>query len=135
MAERALDKLLRSLEFKARPRGTGASASSSAPIQFVGMVLGKNQQNVEVKVKREVGALEGYDDRLQAIAVARLGKAEPAVVVQDLKTNKWHALETTAGFQTGPVSASSTQGLTVVGIPSLGDIRQWAGKVKGLMTR
>src|SRR5262249_38087357 len=94
--------------------------------------LGRNQQNEEVKVKREVGAPEGYDDRLQAIAVARLGKAEQAVVVQDPNTKKWHALETTAGFQPGPVSVNAPQRLAGVGMPSLAEMGQWRGKVKAL---
>ena len=72
-------------------------ASAVAPSSFVGQRLGTNQSGAEVKVKREVGSPQGYDDKLQAIAVARMGGAEPAVVVQD-KGNppKWHALETTA---------------------------------------
>ena len=43
-----------------------------------------------VIVKREVGSTQGYD--LQAIAVARMFKTEPAVVVQD-GNGKWHALD------------------------------------------
>jgi hypothetical protein len=39
--------------------------------KFVGMRLGLNDDMQEVKVKREVGSTQGYDDRLQAIAVAR----------------------------------------------------------------
>ena len=137
-AERAFDGLLRSLEFKASPNGAGASTSVKqkiggppAPIKFVGMVLGRNQSNEEVRVKREVGAPAGYADKWQAMAVARLGKAEHAVVVQDPKTKNWHAFETTADFQAGPV-ANTTQGLTVIGMPPLADIKHWSRKVQEL---
>jgi hypothetical protein len=77
-----------------------------------------------VVVKREVGSTQGYDDRLQATAVARMFRAEPAVVVQS-RDGKWHALETTAGFNAGPVSPAqaAAQGgapsvLVMYGIPS-----------------
>ncbi len=43
------------------------------------MTLGTNGTN-RVVVKRDVGSTQGYDDRLQATAVARMFKAKPAVV-------------------------------------------------------
>lgn len=143
LAEQSLDGLLRSLEFKAAPDGSSGAASvkqksggaAPARMKFVGMVLGQNQQNQEVRVKREVGAPEGYDDRLQAIAVARLGRAEPSVVVRNPNTGKWHALETTAGFPAGPVSAATPQGLTVVGMPSSADISRLSSRVTSLKER
>ncbi len=73
-------------------------AKSIAQLRLRGLAnlrLGVNSSGAEVRVKREVGSPQGYDDKLQAIAVARLGGAEPAAVVQDAG-GKWHAFETTA---------------------------------------
>ena len=94
----------------------------------VGGLLGWNQSNDQVRVKREVGATQGYDDRLQAIAVARIAKAEPAAVVQD-RNQKWHAVEVTSDFEAGPnrsapaaMEASAAEDspfLAVYGLPSL----------------
>ena len=107
-----------------------------------GEPLGWNQNNDQVQVKREVGGTEGYDGRLQAIAVARLAKAEPAAVVQDANNKKWHAVETTADFESGPsrtarsaMEASAgedTRFLAVYGLPSLSRIAQSRQKVDEL---
>jgi hypothetical protein len=100
--------------------------------KFDGVVLGTNRNKQDVKVKREVGATQGYDDRRQAIAVARLAKAEPSAVVLG-KDEKWHALETTAEFEVGRVStdpkaaetaASNALFSEVYGLPSLTGIAQ-----------
>jgi len=139
LGEQSFEGLLRSLQFKAAPDGSGgataakqkATGATTAPIKFAGMVLGQNQQAQQVQVKREVGSSGGYDDKWQAMAVARLGKAEHAVVVQNPKTMKWHALETSASFQAGQ-SASGPQGLTVIGMPPRADIKHWSQKVTEL---
>src|SRR5262245_46423437 len=73
----------------------------------VGAKLGVNGKGDDVKVKRELGSSEGYDSKWQAVAVARLGGAEPAVVVQVGK--KWHALETTASIDGKFQAADSSQ--------------------------
>jgi hypothetical protein len=94
-------------------------------------IVGWSQSDVLVRVTREVGGTQGYDDRLQAIAVARLAKAEPAAAVQD-DGKKWHAVEITADFEGGPArtsraamdapAAEDTPFLSVYGLPSLAGI-------------
>ncbi|HWR53329.1 MAG TPA: LysM domain-containing protein [Bryobacteraceae bacterium] len=98
---------------------------------FVGMRLGTNTHGEEVRVKREVGSPKGYDDRLQAIAVARLAGAEPAAVVQDTG-GRWHALETTAGFSGGLTSAAETPTLAAYGLPSSVHIAKVQAQVNSL---
>src|SRR5262249_19748077 len=78
------------------------AAPAPGSLKFDGVLLGTNRNKQEVRVKREVGGTQGYADRLQAIAVARLAKAEPAAVV--LGTDEeWHAWETRAKFEAGGV--------------------------------
>jgi hypothetical protein len=84
---------------------------------FVGMQLGVNGYGEAVVVKREIGSLRGYDDRLQAIAVARLGGAEPAAVVQG-RDGRWHALETTAVFHEMRFRSNDTPTRAAYGLPS-----------------
>jgi len=94
---------------------------------FDGVLLGTNRAKQEVRVKRAVGGPQGYDDRLQAIAVARLAQAEPAAVVLG-KNGKWHALETTAAFAAGRVGAAEVAAgsqvpfVEVHGLPSAAGI-------------
>jgi len=73
----------------------GRAAPAPGSLKLDGVLLGTDRNAKEVRVKREVGGTRGYDDRLQAIAVARLAQAEPAVVALGLD-GKWHALEATA---------------------------------------
>jgi hypothetical protein len=111
---------------------------------IVGGLLGWNQSNEQVRVKREVGGTQGYDDRRQAIAVARLAKAEPAAVVQDAK-GKWHAVEITSDFEAGPsrtargaMDASAAEDspfLAVYGLPPLARIEQSRQKAAGLKAK
>ena len=117
-------------------------APAPGSLKFAGVLLGINRSKKEVRVKREVGGTQGYDDRLQAIAVARLANAEPSVVV--LGTDKkWHALETTAEFQVGRVSANDPKAaetalggnvpfVEVHGLPSLAGISPSRQKVDEL---
>jgi hypothetical protein len=121
----------------------GAPAPGS--LKFAGVRLGTNRSKKEVRVKQEVGGTQGYDDRLQAISVARMANAEPAAVV--LGTDKkWHALETTAEFQVGRVSANDPKAtesavsgnvpfVEVHGLPSLAGIGQWRQKVDELKAK
>jgi hypothetical protein len=74
----------------------------------VGGSLGWNHSNVHVLVTREVGGAHGYDDMRQAIAVARLAKAEPAAVVRDANL-KWHAVELNAVFDWDPAKWRAAQ--------------------------
>jgi hypothetical protein len=110
-----------------------ATAPAKAASAFAGMRIGVNQYGEEVRVKREVGSTQGYDDRLQAIAVARLGGADPSVVVQSTD-GKWHALETTANFYEGKMTtAADTPTLAVYGLPSsasIADVRQKVNELK-----
>jgi hypothetical protein len=103
------------------------------------VTLGTNASSQAVVVKRDVGSTHGYDDRLQAIAVARISRAEHSVVVQDRK-GRWHALETTAAFETGSVPdrrrAANHRGSPVIqevhGLPSYSQINAARQKVEGL---
>ncbi len=70
---------------------------------LTGVVLGTNRAHDSVIVKRQIGAAQGYDDRWQATAVARLAKVDSAAVVL-AKDGRWYALETTARFDAGRVS-------------------------------
>jgi len=71
---------------------------------FENALLGKDRLDRQILVEREVGDPKGYDDRLQAIAVARLARADPAAVAQD-KKGKWHAFATRTGIDIGLASA------------------------------
>jgi hypothetical protein len=103
--------------------------------RIVGAILGQSASHEQVRVTREVGGNQGYDDRLQAIAVARIAKAEPAAAVQD-KNGKWHAVEITASFEAGtPIAATASEGATflaVYGLPSLAGVEQSRVKVDAL---
>jgi hypothetical protein len=76
-----------------------------ASSKFDGALLGSDRNDKEILVKREVGGTQGYDDRLQAIAVARLAQAEPSAVALG-KDGKWHAFETTTGINPADASAN-----------------------------
>jgi Domain of unknown function (DUF4157) len=120
------------------------AAPAPGTLKFKGVLLGANRNKEEVRVKREVGATQGYDDRLQAIAVARMARVEPAAVVLGAD-GKWHALETTAGFDVGPVSANPkaseiaaggrAQVVEVHGLPSLAAIDQARQRVADLRAK
>ena len=83
------------------------AASAAGGSQFAGMFLGTTGDGVDVKVTREIGSTQGYDQRFQAVAVARLGGAEPAAVIQD-NNGKWHAVETNANFAGGGFIAANS---------------------------
>ena len=74
--------------------GAATQATAVAPSKIVGKVLGNNSAGNQVKVTRELGSANGYDNRLQAVAAARMAGAEPAAVIQS--DGKWYAVETTA---------------------------------------
>jgi hypothetical protein len=75
----------------AKPRASGSKTTG-----FEGALLGTSRADRQILVGRQVGEKRGYDDRLQAIAIARLAGAEPAAVALD-KGGKWHAFETKDG--------------------------------------
>ncbi|MET0965084.1 MAG: hypothetical protein ABWZ02_01730 [Nakamurella sp.] len=103
---------------------------------FAGVALGTNSAGKPVKAVREVGGSQGYDDRLQAISVARLAKAEPAAVVL-AADEKWHALETSVAFEVGPVSAvAKTAAFSKVhGLPLLAGLAAVEKQVTDLMAK
>ena len=114
--------------------GSSTAVKAQAPAAgsvTVGARLGVNGKGEEVRVKREVGSTQGYDDKWQAMAVARLGGAEPAAVV--LVDKKWHALETTAAIDAKFSPANATQ--VMHGLPSSADIADAQKRVKELQTR
>jgi hypothetical protein len=112
-------------------------AKSPAPKRgrsgVVGGSLGWNHANEQVLVTRVVGGAQGYDDRRQAIAVARMAKVEPAAVVQDANL-KWHAVELNADFDWDPAkwraaqmdasAAEESPFRDVYGLPPLARIEQ-----------
>jgi len=93
-----------------RPKKSKKVTKKPAGTLDAGLLLGKNQAGEEVRIEREVGSTGGYDHRLQAIAVARLNGADPAVIVE-WNDRKWHAFKTTATFDPAGMTAE---------IPALG---------------
>ena len=89
---------------------------------YAGLKLGRNRAGSEVEIKREIGTLGGYDDRLQAIAAARLAGIDPAAVGRDA-TGRWHAFELTGDFHGATYRPAAGAALTeVVGLPSAAGI-------------
>jgi hypothetical protein len=101
---------------------------------FVGTRVGKSSHGEDVRVKREIGSASGYDDRLQAIAVARMSGADPTVVVKG-NDGKWHALETTANFYGGGSSADNTYVREIFGLPSNRSIAEVQRKVEAAKSK
>ena len=89
---------------------------------YAGLKLGRNRAGREVEIKRELGTLGGYDDRLQAVAAARLAGIDPAAVGRDT-TGRWHAFELTGDFHGATYAPAAGAALTeVVGLPSAAGI-------------
>jgi hypothetical protein len=80
-----------------RKPGTGSS-------KFDGALLGVDRNGRQILVNRELGGTQGYDHRLQAVAVARLAQAEPSAVALG-HNGKWHAFETIGGIVAADASA------------------------------
>src|SRR5581483_5926094 len=79
--------------------------------QFAGVRLGTSQSGADVRVTREIGSTKGYDDEMEAIAVARMSRAENSAVVQG-KDGKWHTVETNETLaNTGPGQTPPAHGL------------------------
>ena len=84
---------------------------------FKDAFLGTSRSGKAILVKREVGDLQGYDEKLQAIAISRLAKADPAAVAQS-KDDKWHAFETVLGIDVGTAGANDPAAkLIAAGVP------------------
>ena len=93
-----------------------------APKGYTGLKLGRNRAGSEVEIKRELGTLGGYEDRLQAIAVARLAGVDPAAVGRDI-AGRWHAFEVTGDFHGATYAPGAGAPLTeVYGLPSAAGI-------------
>ena len=89
---------------------------------YAGLKLGRNRASREVEIKRELGTLGGYDDRLQAVAAARLAGIDPAAVGRDT-TGRWHAFELTGDFHGATYAPAAGAPLTeLVGLPSAAGI-------------
>jgi hypothetical protein len=89
---------------------------------YAGLKLGRNQAGREVEIKRELGTLGGYEDRLQAVAVARLAGIDPAAVGRDT-TGRWHAFELTDDFHGATYAPGAGAALTeLYGLPSVAGI-------------
>jgi hypothetical protein len=89
---------------------------------YAGLKLGRNRAGSEVEIKRELGTLGGYDDRLQAVAVARLAGIDPAAVGRDT-TGRWHAFELTGDFHGATYAPGPGAALTeLYGLPSAAGI-------------
>jgi hypothetical protein len=85
------------LQGAAGNRATARLLQRRARKGYAGLKLGRNRAGREVEIKRELGTLGGYDDRLQAIAAARLANIDPTAVGRDA-TGRWHAFELTEDF-------------------------------------
>src|SRR5215208_2643765 len=71
------------LQRTAGNRATVRYLQRRAQTDYKGLKLGRNRAGREVEIKRELGTLGGYDDRLQAIAAVRLAGVDPAAVGRD----------------------------------------------------
>ena len=119
--------------------------SAPGKLTFTDLPLGTNAAGTLVKAKRVIGSEQGYDDRWQATAVARLAKADPAAVVQRADTKRWCGVEASAAFATGLVGTAGkggdtttgmSTGITAVhGLPSLAGLPQLMASVKQLKQR
>jgi hypothetical protein len=91
---------------------------ATAPVRskFIGTRLGRNDEGTDVTVVRELGSLQGYAERRQAIAVARLSGCEHSAAAETYDGN-WHALETTASFHSGRFAAADTNTRALYGLP------------------
>jgi len=90
-------------------RATARLLQRRTRTDYAGLKLGRNRAGREVEIKRELGTLGGYDDRLQAIAVARLAGIDPTAVGRDA-TGRWHALELTDDFYGATYAAGAGAG-------------------------
>jgi hypothetical protein len=89
---------------------------------YAGLKLGRNRANREVEIKRELGTLGGYEDRLQAVAAARLAGIDAAAVGRDPK-GRWHAFELTDDFDGATYAPAAGAPLTELsGLPSAAGI-------------
>lgn len=128
-----------------QPASTLLVQRAPGKLTFTDLPLGTNASGTLVKAKRVIGSEQGYDDRWQATAVARLAKADPAAVVQRADTKRWCAVEIGAAFATGQVGTAGKGGDTttgmstgisaVHGLPSLAGLPQLMASVKQLKQR
>ncbi|HEX3821568.1 MAG TPA: hypothetical protein VHW45_14635 [Candidatus Sulfotelmatobacter sp.] len=107
-------------------------AATKSP-SLAGMRLGTNQYGEEVKVTKEVGDPKGYDNRLQAISIARMNGIDPAAVVQS-SDGRFHAVQTTANFDTPRQVASDNSMRSVEGLPSSAHIDEVRDEVQAMRT-
>jgi hypothetical protein len=99
---------------------------------YGGLKLGRNRAGREVEIKRELGTLGGYDDRLQAIAAARLAGVDPSAVGRDA-AGRWHAFEVTDDFHGATYAPGAGAALTeVYGLPSAAGIAAQQSAVANL---
>ena len=108
------------LQRTAGNRATVRYLQRRAQTDYKGLKLGRNRAGREVEIKRELGTLGGYDDRLQAIAAVRLAGVDPAAVGRDA-AGRWHALELTDDFY-GATYAPGAALTEVYGLPSAAGI-------------
>jgi hypothetical protein len=113
-------------------RATTRLLQRRAQTGYQGLKLGRNRAGREVEIKRELGTLGGYDDRLQAVAAARLAGVDPAGVGRDT-TGRWHAFELSGDFHgatyTPPPGAALTE---LSGLPSAAGIASQQATVANL---
>jgi len=110
------------LQRSAGNRATVRVLQRRAQPSFKGLKLGRNKAGNEVEIKREVGTLGGFEDRLQAIAAARLAGTDPAAVGRDAG-GRWHVFELSGDFYGAAYSPPAGGSLAeVYGLPSAGGI-------------
>ena len=120
------------LQRTAGNRATTRLLQRRAQTGYDGLKLGRNKAGNEVEIKREVGTLGGYDDRLQAISVARLAKLDPAGVGRDA-SGRWHPFELTGDFYGGTYKPGTGAALTeFYGLPSASGIATQQSTVASL---
>jgi hypothetical protein len=120
------------LQRTAGNRATVRYLQRRAQTEYKGLKLGRNRAGREVEIKRELGTLGGYDDRLQAIAAARLAGVDPAAVGRDA-AGRWHAFELTDDFYGATYAPGGGAALAeVYGLPSSAGIAAQRTTVENL---
>jgi hypothetical protein len=112
---------------------TPPAAGGTPTTPLNGMRIGVNKYGEDVHVTKEAGSPQGYDNRLQAVAAARMSGTDPAAVMQT-NDGKWHAVETNKNFAGGLDAAADTPTRAVEGLPSAAHIDELRDKVRGLKT-
>ena len=88
-----------------RVETTGSSNKGTGASPLNGMRLGWMKDGSEVKITQSLSPAGGHPTRMDAIAYARLTRADPTAIVKD-REGKWHAVQTNQNMYGGLRAAS-----------------------------